>query len=79
MARMLRPLAVAIFLAVFASSGCAEWHFRKEARKSSSSSGDSSSSSDLSGTIQPLVDGMQNASLHDWNFGHCSNVGRGVW
>ena len=60
MARMPSLLHLMVLFMTVASSGCASWHFRKDAKpdKTSSSGGD----------LQPVVQDLSNASLHGWNF-----------
>jgi hypothetical protein len=61
MARMPSLLPLLIVFAVMACSGCASWHFRKDAKtKTTSSSSD--------GALQPVMQDLANASLHGWNF-----------
>ena len=61
MARMPGLLRSLVLLTVVACSGCASWHFRKDAERNKSVV-----SSD--GTLQPVVQDLANASLHGWNW-----------
>jgi len=65
-ARMLRPLATSALLALVTCSGCASWHYRKEADSGYASS---PSTPGDGGIFQGLLQGLQNASMNDWNFG----------
>ncbi len=69
--RRLRPLAMAALLAILACCGCAAWHYRKEAAASDTSS---SSKPDDGGVFRDVLQGLQNASMNDWNFGRS-----GLW
>ncbi len=60
MARMPSLLRLLILLTTMACSGCALWHFRKDAKPDKTSSS--------SGSLQPVVQDLSNASLHGWNF-----------
>jgi hypothetical protein len=61
MARMPSLLRLMILLTIVACSGCASWHFRKDAKKEKTSSSND-------GSLQPVVEDVANASLHGWNF-----------
>jgi hypothetical protein len=63
MARMPRLLFSPILLTILACAGCASWHFRKEAKKETTSS----NSDTTSGLVQRALQGLSYDSLHDWN------------
>ncbi len=65
-ARLLRPLALPALLAIVTCSGCAAWHYRKEAAARDATS---SSTPGDGGIFQDVFQGLQNASVNDWNFG----------
>jgi hypothetical protein len=60
-AKMPSLLRLLILCTVVACSGCASWHYRKDAKREKTSS-----SSD--GSLLPVVQDLANASLHGWNF-----------
>ena len=61
MARMPSLLRLLILLTILACSGCASWHFRKDAKTEKASSSND-------GSLQPVAQDLANASLHGWNF-----------
>ena len=63
MARMPGLLRSFVLLTIIASSGCAEWHFRKDKKRDNQASG-----SNTDGALSPVVRDLTNASLHGWNF-----------
>ena len=65
MARMLRPLAMSALLALLSCPGCAAWHYRHEAKQTSTAN--SSSPSD-GGFFKGMAQDLSNASAYDWNF-----------
>ena len=60
MARTPSLLHLAVLFTMVASSGCASWHFRKDAKPAKTPSTD--------GADQPVLQDLSNASLHGWNF-----------
>jgi hypothetical protein len=63
MARMPSSLFSSILLTMMACSGCASWHYRKEAKKVTTSS----NSDATGGLVQRAFQGLSYDSLHDWN------------
>jgi hypothetical protein len=63
MARMPSLLVSSILFTILASSGCASWHYRKEAKKETTSS----DSNATGGLVQQALQGLSYDSLHDWN------------
>jgi hypothetical protein len=61
MARTPSLLSLIILVTITACSGCASWHYRRDAKTEKTSS-----SSD--GSLQPVVQELANAALHGWNF-----------
>ncbi len=61
MTRMLCPLPILVLLALVSSSGCASWHYRHETNQDQASSSGSNGNS-------WLLQGLSNASLHNWDF-----------
>jgi hypothetical protein len=60
MARMPSLLRLLVLFALMACSGCASWHFRKDAKDQKTATTD--------GVLQPVAQDLANASLHGWNF-----------
>jgi hypothetical protein len=61
MARMPGLLRSFVLFTVVACSGCASWHYRKDADKYKATVS-------TDGTLQPIAQNLANASLHGWNF-----------
>jgi hypothetical protein len=63
MARTPVLLRLSILLTILACSGCASWHYRKEAKKETTSS----DSTATGGLVQRALEGLSYDSLHGWN------------
>ena len=61
MARMPGLLRLSMLLTIIASSGCASWHYRKEAKKETRSSSSNSTDS----FVQQALQGLSYDSLRD--------------